>query len=284
MQRRLGRGLDYLISGQSRSAATDEVVQLEVKEVSPNPFQPRRVFSDEQLEELSNSILEHGVLQPVVVRRTSGGFELIAGERRVRACQRVGRERIPAIVRTATDDEMLELALVENLQRQDLNAVETAIAFRAFIDRLGLTQEEAAHRLGKSRSAIANTLRLLELADEIQEMVVSGALSSGHARALLAIEDPAERVALARQVRAKGLSVRDLERVGRRGKGATDGKSRKDSLSSGSSAYYEDLETQLRQSLGTRVRLQPRGKKGRIVIEYFSAEDLERLLGVLVSD
>ena len=287
VQRRLGRGLDYLISGQPRSTGADEIVQLEVHEVRPNPYQPRRTFTDAELEELSNSILEHGVLQPVVVRRSSTGYELIAGERRLRACQRVGRKHVPALVRSATDDEMLELALVENIQRQDLNAIETARAYRSFIDRLGLTQDEAAHRLGKSRSAIANTLRLLDLPEEIQDMVSGGRLSGGHARALLGIEDPVRRMDVAREIPTRGLSVRDVERVARkaksasrraeRGGGADDGP-----IESSAAAYYDSLEDRLRQALGTRVSLKPNGEKGRLVIEYFSREELERLMAVLL--
>ncbi len=284
VQRRLGRGLDYLISGGGAPVTDDEIQVIRLDEIRPNPHQPRRVFAAAELDELANSIREHGLLQPVVVRATRVGYELIAGERRFRATQSLGRADIPALVRAATDDQMLELALVENIQREALDPIEAALAYRALIERLGLTQAKAAERVGKSRAAVANTLRLLDLPVELQETVASGALSAGHARALLAVTEPGEQARLAARVAAEGLSVRALE-AEVRGPKTTDAPAARtpESKRPELSPHLQDLEDQLRLALGTRVRLFPRGERGRVTIDYFSAAEfeslLERLLG-----
>ena len=284
VQRRLGRGLDFLISGTPAATGDEEIVEVAAGEIRPTPFQPRREFGDQELLELAQSIAEHGVLQPVVVRATGEGYELIAGERRFRACLRLGRDAIPAIVRQATDSQLLELALVENVQREDLNPIEMAHAYRALMTTLGLTQDDAAKRVGKSRSAVANTVRLLDLPPEIQERVSQGALSGGHARALLSVPDYQTQRAIADRIAAEGLSVRDTEAAVKR---ATRPAPKPASPGNPALApYLHDLEDQLRGALGTRVSIQTRGsgEKGRIVIEYFSTAEFEGLLQRLLGD
>lgn len=245
--------------------------------IRPNPYQPRRNFDDGALAELAASIRRQGVLQPVVLREVEDGYELIAGERRWRAAHEAGLEAIPAVIRDADESQMLELALVENLQRSDLNPIEEAAATAAFIERLGLTQEDAARRLGKSRPAVANSLRLLELSGDLRELVSRGTLSAGHARALLSLADVEAQRSLARRIEADGLSVRATEEAVRDGRKAKTPKAVVEAP-----AHITALEDRLRQALGTRVRVKARrGKKGRIEIEYFSYEELDRLLEIL---
>ncbi len=277
VQRKLGRGLDFLISGQD-AATGEHIAEIPIPAVQANPFQPRKRFSEAELSDLASSIREHGVLQPIVLRRSGDGYQIVAGERRFRACESLGLATVPAIVREATDSEMLELALTENIQRENLNAIELAQAYQAYIDRFDLTQEEAAERLGKSRSSIANTIRLLDLPPDVQEMVSVGGLSMGHARALLAVSDAERQRALAGRVSVEGLSVRDVERLVQEEAPASPASTPK----AARSTHMEDLERQLRERLGTRVQVQDRGGKGRVVIEYFSAAELDRLLEVLL--
>jgi ParB family chromosome partitioning protein len=274
--RKLGRGLDFLISGQDEGGET--VMQISLTTIQPNPYQPRKEFRSEDLADLASSIREHGVLQPIIVRRQGDGYEIVAGERRFRASESLGLPTVPAIVRDATDADMLELALTENIQRADLNPLELARAYASYIDRFQLTQEQAAERLGKSRSSIANTMRLLELPPDVQEMISRGSLSMGHARALLALETPQAQRELAGRVAVEGLSVRDVERVGQEQRG------QQTPSSPTKSSHTEDLEKQLRERLGTRVSIQDKAGRGRIVIEYFSNEELSRLLDILLED
>lgn len=277
VQRRLGRGLDFLLSPDAAAPEGVEVAQIEIARIRPNPFQPRRDFGPEELEELAASIREHGVLQPVVVRAAGDDYEIVAGERRVRACQRLGLATVPAIVRAADDTQMLELALVENIQRADLNPIEEARAYHAYIVRLDLTQEQAAQRLGKSRSAVANMIRLLDLPGDVQEAVSRGTLSMGHARALLAVTDPEAIRSLARRVEAERLSVRDVERLARTWSSETPA----DAAPVPPSAHVADLEQRLREVLGTKVSVRDRGGPGRIVIDYYTGDDLARILALL---
>ncbi len=279
-ERRLGRGLDFLLSGDLQEVPEDEIIQVHVEQLRPNGFQPRRNFPEPQLEELAASIREHGVLQPVIVRRVSSGYELIAGERRWRACRSLGMATIPALVRDAGDTQMLEIALVENLQREDLDPIEVAWGFSAYIERLGLTQQEAADRLGKSRPALANALRLLDLPLDVQELVSRGTLSAGHARALLALSDAEAQRAMARRIQSEGLSVR-----------ATEAAIKAPAVPRGIShprvpqAHLEDVADRLKERLGTRVSVRAgRDDKGRIVIDYFSSAELERLVGLLLGE
>jgi len=280
VQRKLGRGLDFLLSG-SAEAAGDEVRLLELGRIRPNPYQPRREFRAEELEELAASIREHGLLQPIVVRAAADDYEIVAGERRFRACQRLGLATIPALVRTADDTQMLELALIENIQRENLNAIEEARAYQAYVQRLDLTQEQAAQRLGKSRSTVANMLRLLDLPGDVQELVSRGTLSMGHARAILAVSDAEAQRSLARRVEAESLSVRDIERLAREW-GAAPQPEHVAPAATERNAHVIDIERRLAERFGTKVAVRDRLGRGRISIDYYSPDDLERLLEVLL--
>jgi ParB family chromosome partitioning protein len=250
--------------------------ELLVGRVRPNPFQPRTAFVAEDLDDLKASIQEHGVLQPIVVRRAdAGGYELIAGERRLRAVRDLGHTVVPAVVRKADDEDMQTLALVENLQRVDLNAIEKARALRSMMRNFGLTQQEAADRVGKARTSISNLVRLLDLPAEIQQLVLQGSLSGAQARAVLLVKGDDARLALARRAVEEGLTVRRIEQIAA---------SKRESAGPRAAAvkqkdpYVADLEERLRKSLGTPVALRPKGRGGRIEIRYHDAGELDRLL------
>jgi ParB family chromosome partitioning protein len=258
------------------------VREIELKRIRENPFQPRREFDAEALAELEASIRENGLLQPLVVRPVGAGFELVAGERRLRALTGLGRASAPVIVRDLSDEQMLLLALVENLQREELNAIEEAVAYQRLIDGFGLTQNEVAGRVGRSRSTVANSLRLLTLPAEVQEMLASGSLSAGHARAVLSLDSEAEKLQLARRISAEGLSVREAERRARGGRGRRAGADRKTGESSGGG--QEDPVARraakaLARYFGTDVKVRLRGKAaGEIRIPFHDAEDFERII------
>ncbi|MDI6895378.1 MAG: ParB/RepB/Spo0J family partition protein [Bacillota bacterium] len=270
-KRGLGKGLGALLPQEG------QVQDIPVEQVRPAPGQPRQKVAEEGLAELAQSVRAHGVLQPVLVRPVSGGYELVAGERRWRAAVMAGLSSIPAIVRDVGEAERLELALVENLQRQDLNPMEEAGGFRQLMERFGYTQEQLAARVGKSRSYVANALRLLGLAPAVQEMVEAGRLSAGHARALLAISEQGLQVATAESLVRRGASVRQAEEMVRREVGQ--GARRRAPRGTGSWGTWED---RLRQTLGTKVFIRGDEARGRIEIQYFSRQDLERLLEMLV--
>jgi ParB family chromosome partitioning protein len=277
--RKLGRGLDSLI--EETSGTEDEPFSVDCATIAPNPFQPREEMDEAAITELTDSIREHGVLQPVVLRRVTGGYELVAGERRWRASLRLGLPRIPALVKDVSDDRMLEIALVENVQRQDLNPIEKARAYRRLVGDLELTHEEAARRLGKDRSTVTNQLRLLELPDDVQELVSRGTLSNGHARALLAADGADRRREIARRVVREGLSVRQTERLARAARRGGNGSSRS---APEKSAYFEELERRLREQFATKTRIEGGKERGRIVLEYYSMDELTRLLEVLLPE
>ena len=281
----LGRGLAALIPTRAEMPGT---IELPIAAISRNPYQPRRAMDREALAGLAASIAEHGVLQPVLVSQTTGGYRLIAGERRLRAAEMAGLERIPALVRSVDDDQQLAFALVENLQRADLNPLEEARAFDQLINEFGLTQEQVAQRMGRSRSAIANTLRLIQLAPAVQEAVLAGELSEGHARALGGLAAPAEQEAALRVITARGLSVRQAEELvrragdgGRRRAGGTGGGTG-EGTAADSTTELEGIERGLRAALGTKVSVAPRARGGRITIDYYSDDDLARLYDRLV--
>jgi ParB family chromosome partitioning protein len=272
VQRRkgLGRGLSALIPQAPAPKPVERT--LPIDQIGPNPWQPRSQFDDAKLGEMAESIREQGIVQPLLVRPRGDAFELVAGERRLRAARMAGLESVPVVIRDLGDREALEIALVENLQREDLTALEEAAAFERLIDEFGLTQEQIAARVGKSRPAVANTLRLLQLPEEVRGEMRNGRLSAGHARALLALESSVEQIALARDTIRLGLSVRSLEaRIRLRMQNPPRRRPPSD-------LHVADVENQLMKSLGTRVRILPRGKKGRIVIEYYSSAELERLI------
>lgn len=251
--------------------------ELSVNDLRPNPFQPRQFWNDDDLRDLAESIRHNGIVQPILVRpATEGHYEIIAGERRFRAAQIVGLTTVPVLIRPATDEQMLELALVENIHRSDLNPIERGNAYKNYLQTFSLNQTEAAQRLGEDRSVISNYLRLLELPQDLQDMLIGNQLSMGHARAILALQDDQIRRKLANRAMAGRLSVREVERIVRkilqRGQETPAQKKEK-------AAYILDLETQLQTILGTKVRIEAgkRGHKGRIIIDYYSLDEFERL-------
>jgi ParB family transcriptional regulator, chromosome partitioning protein len=274
----LGRGLSALIpeAGAAGVAATPPPTEIPLREIRRNPDQPRHRMEQEELERLAASVAEHGILQPVLVRRVDGAYQLIAGERRVRAAAMAGLERVPAYVRETFDDDRLMLALVENLQRSDLNAVDEARAFRRLLDEFGLTQDLVASRVGRSRSSVANTLRLLETSAAVQDAVESSLISEGHARAIATLDDHARQDELLSVVTRRGLSVRQTEELAR---ALRDGPG--EVAARGAPEIDPDLERiqgRMRDALGTKVTVQPRRKGGRITIEYYDGDDLGRLV------
>ncbi len=278
----LGRGLGALIPpspGESESAYR----QLPVSSIEPNPKQPRTTFDEESLTSLTASVRELGVLQPVLVRQAeNGSYELIAGERRWRAAKRAGLQTIPAILRTADDTAVLQQALVENLQREDLNPLDEAAAYQQLIEDFSLTHEEVATRVGKSRAAISNALRLFQLPPQVQKMLVEGSLSAGHARALLGTPDRAYQEALARRVVAEGLSVRAVEDAVRERRGPSAPPTPDTSAPEEPSRRLRppgllELEELLARHLDTRVKIEMGANKGRVMIEFATLEDLERI-------
>jgi ParB family chromosome partitioning protein len=272
----LGRGLSSLIPQRATSDAA--VVEVPLGLVRPNPYQPRRHMDEAGLEELAASIREHGILQPVLVTEVLDGYQLIAGERRVRAARLAGLERVPALVRQLADRYQLEVALVENVQRSDLDPIDEALAYRQLIDEFGLTQERVAERVGKARATVANTLRLLDLHADVQAAIADGRITEGHGRALGSLGPDAQALAL-RTVVGQGLSVRQTEELVRRLKeprpAATRAAPRLD-------PDLERVEAHLRERLGTKVSLSRSRTGGRIVIEYYSDEELGRLYEHLI--
>lgn len=272
----LGRGLDALFPPGDRG-----LIQVDIESISPNPRQPRERTDQASLAELAESIGQHGVLQPLIVTRREGGYTLVAGERRWRAARLAGLRTVPALLKETTPREQLELALVENLQREDLNALEAASAYQQLIDEHGLTQEEVASRVGKHRSSVANTLRLLRLPPEVRQALSAGDLSEGHARALLICPEAAQQRLLLERIRTGGLSVRQTEELARRlalGESPKAGDSRRRSQAD---PDLDALENRLRQTLGTKVELTHGRKGGKLVIHYYSDEELEALIGRL---
>jgi ParB family chromosome partitioning protein len=255
----------------------DQVSSIAVKDLRPNPYQPRRVFDEEKLQELAQSIREHGIIQPLIVRQSQvRGYDIVAGERRYRAAQMVGLTHVPAVIRDFTDVQLMEIAVIENLQREDLNAIEISEAYANLMEKCNLTQEELARRVGQSRSHVANMLRLLQLPSEVRDLVSRGTLSMGHARALLAVEDEERQVSLARRVVNEDLSVRKLEMLVYHPKTVS-----RETNKKSNSSQYKRYEEQFRLRLGTSVRIRPGKKRGKIEIDYFSDEDLERILNLV---
>ncbi|MGH2401204.1 MAG: ParB/RepB/Spo0J family partition protein [Candidatus Limnocylindria bacterium] len=271
----LGRGLDALIPGRDDERG---VLEIALHRIERNPDQPRTAFDEGQLGELAASIAVHGVLQPVIVRELAdGGYQLIAGERRLRAARLAGLQAIPAVVRDASSDESsLELALIENLQREDLNAVETALAYQELIDRFGMTHDAVARQVGKSRVAVSNSLRLLDLAPETRAAIVDGRISEGHGRALAALTVPELQRAVLAVVLERQLSVRQTEELVRRKRDEVPAK-----RPSALSHDLQDLEAQLRGVLATKVGIVRTRRGGRLVIDFYSDEELDRLYSII---
>src|SRR5947199_2205379 len=283
-KRPLGRGLSALISTDPSRADNDEIREIQIDLIQPGRQQPRTTFNQAKLEELAQSIRTTGIIQPLLVRPAGGLFELVAGERRWRAAQLAGLARIPAIVRDIPDDNLLELALIENIQREELNPIEEAIAYKRLIESLGLTQEEVAHRVGRDRTFVTNYLRVLKLPTDIQKLIETDKLSFGHARTLLAINDPMVQRRLAHKIAKDKWSVRETEQ---RVKNLTNPpEPRAAKAAQHSDPNVRAAEAKLRRALGTQVRIQPArsGTPGRIEIEYYSMEDLDRIYTAIMGE
>ncbi len=279
----LGRGLGALIPEIDETLENDvkDYFPCDIELIHPNRYQPRRSFDEADLAELTLSIREQGIIQPLIVRKDTSGYELVAGERRLRAAKRVGLERVPVVVKELTDAEMLEISVVENIQRADLNPLEEADAYHRLITEFNLTQDQAAERVGKSRSAVANMLRLRQLPDPIKADIMAGKLSMGHARALLGADTGVRQMGAWRTVVSKGLSVRETEalikRLNREPKKPEEGAGN----DRGRDNHLSDLSAELSRRFGTKVQIKRFGKKGRVEIEFYHDDDLNRLLDLL---
>jgi ParB family chromosome partitioning protein len=282
----LGRGLSALLPSETETLAEQAALGIDITLIDPNPAQPRSHFDEQSLEDLAKSIRENGIVQPLLLRRNGKRFELVTGERRWRAAQRAGLETVPAVVRDIPDEKLLELALIENIQREDLNAIEEAQAYKKLIDTIGLTQEALATRVGRDRSYITNYLRLLRLPEDLQRFVQEGKLSTGHARTLLGVDDVELQRRLARKIIGTGLSVRQTERAIRQIVGTASSASKKASLLVISDPNVRAAETHLRRQLGTQVRIVENRESpgaGRVEIDYYNKDDLDRIYSLLTA-
>lgn len=280
----LGRGLSALLGEETVKTGSEELLELDLDLIHPNSEQPRTRFTEQNLEELAQSIRANGIVQPIVVRKHNNKYQIVAGERRWRAAQRAGLQKIPAVVKTVSDEKLLELALVENIQRQELNSIEEAKAYKKLIDTIGLTQEMIAERVGKNRTVITTFLRLLKLPDDIQKLVEEEKISAGHARALLMIDDNEHRRRVAKNIIEFGLSVRETEKaVKRLEKGAEVAEKKR--VSPKQDANHKAAETKLRRRFGTQVKILSDGKGtgGKIEFEYYSESELDRIYQLLMS-
>lgn len=277
MKRSLGKGLDALFPVETRE---EEVIKIPLSEIRPNPYQPRKTFDDDTIRELAESIKQQGVIQPIIVRKVLRGFEIVAGERRFRASQLCGNERIPAVVRELTDAQVMEMALIENLQREDLNAIETAQAYEALLHKFKLTQEELSLKVGKSRSHIANFVRLLSLPESIKESVSRGTLSMGHARAIVGVKEEKLQLELAQLSIENQWSVRQLEDAINSLNSRKQQQKKKEKVKN-RDPFIESVETSLREKFQTGVKIKQAKNKGKIELEYYNKQDLERLLELL---
>jgi ParB family chromosome partitioning protein len=279
----LGRGLGALLSAEGTATAIDDTNEISIDLIDPSNLQPRSVFDDAKLEELAKSIVANGVVQPLLLRRKGSRFELIAGERRWRAAQRAGLSKVPAILKDVSDEQVLEIALIENIQREDLNPIEEARAYKKLIESLGLTQETVAERVGRDRSYITNYLRLLRLPEDLQELLQAGRLSTGHARTLLGVEHVDVQRQLARKIIEQDLSVRATERLVRQHAEPAAARSRSVPQAQERDANVRAAETKLRRRFGTQVRIiqAQSGESGKIEFEFYNQSDLDRLYNLL---
>lgn len=293
----LGKGLDSLIPDNGKvpesgrkTKVVEKVIEkivekpsemkLKINQIEPNREQPRKKFDEQALEELADSIRQFGILQPLIVQEKEKYYEIIAGERRWRAAKLVGLKEIPVVIRKMSEQEMVEISLIENIQRENLNPIEEAAAYKRLLEEFHLTQEEIAERVAKSRTAVTNSMRLLKLDERVQQMVVDEMLSTGHARALLAVEDPELQFQTANKIYNERLSVREVEKLV---KNVGKEKSSKKEKDFQQEAVFQDLEEKMKVSLGTKVSINRKDdKKGRIEIEYYSMEELERLMEILI--
>lgn len=291
----LGKGLDSLIPenksakvSSSESKKTEETAELKsgqqmmkINMVEPNRDQPRRNFEEDALLELADSIKQYGVLQPLIVRKRNDYYEIIAGERRWRAAKMAGVKEVPVIIKEYNEQEILEIALIENIQRENLNPIEEAMAFKKLLEEFNLKQDEVAERVSKSRTAVTNSMRLLKLDQRVQQMIIDDMISTGHARALLAIDDPEQQYVLANKIFDEKLSVRETEKLIKEIKNP---KKQKEKKIIENAFIYEDIEDKMKQVLGTKVHVASKGKgKGKIEIEYYSDKELERMFEMIMS-
>ena len=276
MAKGLGKGIHALFPGESLSE-TEKITQLSIGQLRTNPYQPRKVFDETALQELSESIKEHGILQPVVVRKKGNNFELVVGERRFRAAKLAKLEEVPAIIKELNDQQMMELAILENLQREDLTPIEEAEAYQKLMEALSLTQEQLAFRLGKSRPHIANHVRLLALPEKVREMISDKKLTMGHGRTLLGLRSKKLIPETAEKVVKEGLNVRQLENLVQR----LNEDVPRETIEKKKDLFIEEKQSELRDRFGTSVQIKKTKNKGKIEIEFFSEEDLERILELL---
>ena len=281
----LGRGLESLFKVDSievEITKEDMVLDISIEALRPNPYQPRKTFSPESLEELKKSIIENGILQPIIIRKSLiKGYEIVAGERRYRAAREAGLKTVPAVVRDFDDKQMMELALLENLQRENLSPIEEAEAYSVIMDKLGYTQEEIADKMGKSRSHVANHLRLLTLPEQLQQLVSSDKVSYGHAKVLLGLKDKNEMLKVAKKVLELGLSVRQLEELIKKEKQKKPVNKEKYVPSEHVQYFVQEQTENIREKLGTKVIININNDKGKIEIDFMSLEDLERIIGLI---
>ena len=282
----LGRGLSALLGDENTKTSGEELLDLDLDLIEPNSEHPRTRFTEENLEELAQSIRANGIVQPIVVRRRGARYQIVAGERRWRAAQRAGMQKIPAVVKEVSDDKLLELALIENIQRQELNAIEEAKAYKNLINTIGLTQEMVAERVGKNRTVVTTSLRLLKLPEEVQKLIEEEKISAGHGRALLMIDDSEAQKRVAKNVMEMSLSVRETEKTVKRLNRGEDQTTGKNISKPKIDANIKAAETKLRRYLGTNVQILPDGKGtgGRIEIEYYGDVDLDRIFNAILKE
>lgn len=272
----LGKGLGALIPEEEISPDSNSICRISMNSIKANDGQPRKNFDEEKIEQLANSIREHGVVQPIVLKKDGDTYTIVAGERRWRAAKSIGLKEIPAVVMELTEKQVLEISLIENIQREDLNPIEEALAYEKLIEEFNLTQEELSKRIGKSRTAVTNCLRLLNLDNRVKEYLIDGVISEGHGRALLAVEDKDTQYILAQKIIDESLNVRDTEKIIK-----NFGKPKKAVSKDTSNIYYFDIKEKLEGYFGTKVSLLNKKNKGKIEIEYYSEEDLQRILDIL---
>jgi len=280
VKRGLGKGLEALIP-KIEQKEKRLVTEIDIESLTPNLFQPRKNFDKEKMEELKGSIKKHGIIQPIVVRKMANGYEIVVGERRLKAAKEIGLKKMPAIIKSINNEKSLEIALVENIQREDLNPVEQANAFKRLIDEFKLTQQELAEATGKSRALVTNTIRLLKLNPEIQKNISEGKISFGHAKLLLSIEDEEVQKAVCDRIIANDLSVRDTERLI---KNIEKVQKKQFKVKNITIERFPEVEGKLRDILGTKISILYDGKKGNISIEFYSKEDLRRIAGLLLKE
>lgn len=280
LNKRLGKGLEALIPTLNIDEK-DQIAEIEISKIRPNPYQPRKFFNEEHLSELMASIKEHGVIQPIVVRESLNGYEIIAGERRWRASRALNIETIPVVIKNFSDEQVMEVALIENLQREDLNPVEIATAYEKLLLKFNLTQEELAIKLGKSRSNVANFLRLLQLPEEILDKVAEGQISMGHARALITIENPEQQMGLTNKITNENWSVRTLEDKIKNLRENVSRETNQPKQRENTNKIIKEIEEQLRNKFRTSVKIKDNKNKGKIEIQYVNQSDLQRIIDLI---